>query len=125
MEIQRDITRGRKTKLTKEELRKRKLALSRKKKSKKKKIKKKVENVVITININNITNEESEEEEDEMEEFESALEEITHEQEQLGNPAPYNPFNDYSIVGSSSLMPGHFSSAAGSYRKARMDNQKR
>ena len=121
MEIQRERTKGRKTRLTKEQLRKRKLALARKKKSKKKKIKKKPENVVITININNITNEEFEEEEDEMEEFESALEEITHEQEQLGNPAPDNPYNDYSIVG---LMPGHFASAAGSYRKARINNQK-
>ena len=125
MEIQREITKGRKTKLTKEELRKRKLALSRKKKSKKKKIKKKSENVVITININNVMNNESQDDLDQEEEFESALEEITHEQEQLGNPAPYNQFDDYSIVGSSSLMPGHFSSAAGSYRKARINNQKK
>ena len=124
MEITRDRTKGRKTKLTKEELRKRKLALARKKRKKKKKLKKKPENVVITININTTTSEDFEDDVDEIEEFESALEEITHEQEQLGNPAPYNHFDDYSIVGSSTLMPGHFSSAAGSYRKDRMNNQK-
>ena len=38
MEITRDRTKGRKTKLTKEELRKRKLALARKKRKKKKKL---------------------------------------------------------------------------------------